>query len=220
MMDEGRRTKDEAAFLRHWSLVFRHSSNNNAPPVHPGRGARSWCHPGLPRSHDHDLSGLQRPGLVTGGAGLDLPPILNHEAHECHEASHRSARFVIFVPFVAAQSASTPQLRSVLPGGRRRRSQPLTPLSGLRLTPYSLHHSFFECERHRFPQESGASRCGGRIPRLGPCVNCGIARAVSRPPLDREADITSGLHIKRAIDIGPGRRSVDGVVVASRRQAG
>jgi len=44
--------------------------------------------------------------------------------------------------------------------------------------------------------------------------------AASRLALNREPVVFSGLHIKRAVDVGPRRRGVDGVVVASRRQTG
>ena len=65
------------------------------------RGSR--CHPGLPKPHGSGLNGLRRPSLVTGGAGLGLPPA------RPANASMRSHRL-----------GSAPQLRSVLPRGRRR----------------------------------------------------------------------------------------------------
>jgi hypothetical protein len=79
------------------SVVYRLSSaNNNAPPVHPGRGARSWCHPGLSQPHGRGLSGLRRPGLVTGGAGLDLPLTWDIDFTDSTECSSQDSwQFVV-----------------------------------------------------------------------------------------------------------------------------
>ena len=100
--DEGRTTNDEGSYpFRRWSFVFRRSTKTR--PLVQGRGARSRCHPGLPKPHGPGLNGLRRPSLVTGGAGLGLPPTRRANA------SMRSHRL-----------GSAPQLRSVLPRGRRR----------------------------------------------------------------------------------------------------
>jgi hypothetical protein len=107
------------------SSVFRHSSNNKTRPLVQGRGARSRCHPGLPKPHGPSLNGLRRPSLVTGGAGLDLPPTRRASARM---RSHRLG--------------SAPQLRSVFPRGRRRHLQRL-PLSGLRSQPRTLSINAF-----------------------------------------------------------------------------
>jgi len=101
MTKDGRRTTKDLPVS---SLVVRLSSvNKNRALSSEGRGARSRCHPGLPKPHGPGLNGLRRPSLVTGGAGLGLPPA------RPANASMRSHRL-----------GSAPQLRSVLPRGRRR----------------------------------------------------------------------------------------------------